>query len=145
MTPCLAMWRCAVVWRYRKLRSVVFAKRMRREQTPAEQELWEMLRKRQLDGWRFRRQAVFGAFIVDFYCPEAEVVVEVDGSIHRTQRGYDAWRQRLIERRHGVRFVRITNGLIRWNKAAVVRKLRAAPGGVSPRASQRRCRPRGPC
>ncbi len=50
--------------------------------TDAERALWRVLRNRQLDGWKFRRQSTIGRFIVDFLCVEAGLVVELDGGQH---------------------------------------------------------------
>lgn len=47
--------------------------------TDAEQRLWQRLRRKQINGWQFYRQKPIGAYIVDFYCPIAMLVVEVDG------------------------------------------------------------------
>jgi very-short-patch-repair endonuclease len=59
------------------------ARRMRGEATRAEATLWARLRGRQLDGRRFRRQHAIDRFIVDFYCAERQLVVELDGDGHR--------------------------------------------------------------
>ncbi|MEO8082601.1 MAG: endonuclease domain-containing protein [Ardenticatenales bacterium] len=58
------------------------AREMRRAMTPAEQVLWEALRDGRLDGYRFRRQHSVGRFILDFYCSQRRLVVEVDGGYH---------------------------------------------------------------
>ena len=55
---------------------------MRKRLTPAELKLWRVIGSRQLDGLRFRRQAPLGPYIVDFFCPEHRLVVEVDGGHH---------------------------------------------------------------
>ena len=60
-----------------------FAKAMRREMTKAELRLWVRLRKPGLPGFRFRRQVPIGPFIVDFFCPEHRLVVEIDGDTRR--------------------------------------------------------------
>jgi very-short-patch-repair endonuclease len=54
--------------------------------TEAERKLWALLRGNQL-GVRFRRQVPFGSYVVDFYCPAAKLVVELDGSQHYTDNG----------------------------------------------------------
>lgn len=79
---------------------------MRRNPTPAEAKLWSRIRKRQLAGFKFRRQHIIAGFIVDFYCPTLELIVEVDGPIHRYQPSQDAWRTRILQARglHVVRF-----------------------------------------
>ncbi len=59
------------------------ARELRMTQTNAEIVLWQVLRNRQLLGFKFRRQHQFGDFIADFYCHEAHLVIECDGSVHR--------------------------------------------------------------
>jgi very-short-patch-repair endonuclease len=54
----------------------------RRNATPAEECLWEVLRDRKLDGWKFKRQRVIGKFVADFCCRDAKLIVELDGAIH---------------------------------------------------------------
>lgn len=58
------------------------ARDLRKAQTSAEALLWELLRKRQLHGFKFRRQHQFGDYIADFYCREANLVVECDGAVN---------------------------------------------------------------
>ena len=57
---------------------------LRNNQTPAEEELWRLLRKHKLGGRKLRRQHSIGSYIVDFYCAAEELVIEVDGSVHDT-------------------------------------------------------------
>lgn len=59
----------------------LFARKLRLNQTPAEKMLWAAIRKRTL-GVKFRRQSLIFGWIVDFYCPELHLIVEVDGSQH---------------------------------------------------------------
>ncbi|MCP1642776.1 very-short-patch-repair endonuclease [Pseudomonas citronellolis] len=56
-----------------------FARELRRRQTDAERLLWSRLRDRRLLGWKFRRQVPLGPYVVDFYCHERQLVVELDG------------------------------------------------------------------
>jgi very-short-patch-repair endonuclease len=53
--------------------------------TQTEVRLWILLKGRRLDGWKFRRQVPIGPYIVDFYCPGAKLVVELDGASHDSQ------------------------------------------------------------
>lgn len=55
---------------------------MRKNQTAAEELLWRLLRNRRLIGFKFRRQHQFGDYIADFYCTDAELVIECDGDVH---------------------------------------------------------------
>jgi very-short-patch-repair endonuclease len=68
------------------------ARKLRRESTDAEKQLWRRLRDSRLEGWKFRRQVGMGYYIVDFFCLEAKLIIEVDGgsttgSVRRTRRG----------------------------------------------------------
>jgi very-short-patch-repair endonuclease len=65
------------------------ARELRHPQTPAEQKLWSRLRNRQLNGFKFRRQHPIDRFIIDFYCDEAKLCIEVDGDSHAEQIEYD--------------------------------------------------------
>ena len=94
----------------RKLRDQLIeqARQMRAEPTPAEAHLWKKLRKRQVGGFKFRRQHIIHTFIVDFYCPEARLVIEIDGPVHRKQVEYD--RERKINLKEmGYRVLRFCN------------------------------------
>ena len=55
---------------------------LRKNMTPAEKVLWNKLRNRKLKGYRFRRQHPIHEFVVDFFCYEALLVIEVDGDVH---------------------------------------------------------------
>ncbi len=57
-------------------------KQLRNNLTPAEAALWNFLKNKQLDGHRFRRQVSIENYIVDFYCAEIRLVIELDGSVH---------------------------------------------------------------
>jgi very-short-patch-repair endonuclease len=78
---------------------------LRRDQTSSEARLWGELRNRRLGGWKWRRQAPIGPFIVDFYCPDARLVVELDGPQHQESRAYDARRTQYLEAQ-GLRVIR---------------------------------------
>lgn len=84
------------------------ARQKRKEPTEAENVLWQNLRNRQLSGFKFRRQHAVERFIVDFYCPEAGLVIEVDGPIHEYQKEEDSIRQAFIESQE-LRLLRFTN------------------------------------
>src|SRR5690625_6807919 len=78
--------------------------------TKAEYLLWQGLRRRQVAGRKFRRQHSIGRFIVDFYCPEEKLIVEIDGSIHDdpARAAYDDKRHQWLEQQ-GMRVIRIDN------------------------------------
>lgn len=65
--------------------------------TPAEASLWKALKNKQLLGRKFRRQHSIGKYIVDFYCPEERLIIELDGEIHKYQSDYDYERTLYLE------------------------------------------------
>ncbi|MCL5994855.1 MAG: endonuclease domain-containing protein, partial [Chloroflexi bacterium] len=67
---------------------------LRQQQTDAEKHLWRLLRDRQFHGAKFRRQHPIGNYILDFYCHEAKLAIELDGSQHAEpdQAAHDAVR-----------------------------------------------------
>ena len=84
------------------------ARQLRRDQTPSETRLWEALRGRRLEGWKWRRQTPIGPFIVDFVCLEARLAVELDGRVHEEQAHLDARRDSVLKGR-GLRVLRFWN------------------------------------
>ncbi len=108
-------------------RMVEVARDLRTRSTLGEQELWSALRRKQLGGRKFRRQQPVGPFVLDFYCSEERLAVEVDGSIHddAEQQLLDAERQTLMESL-GIRFVRLPNHLVMSNLPAALDRIVAA-------------------
>lgn len=86
------------------------ARALRKNGTMAEDQLWQAVRNRKIDGLKFRRQHPFEEFILDFYCPEKNLVLEIDGDYHLTseQMEYDQNRARFLEQ-HGLKVLRFTN------------------------------------
>jgi len=84
--------------------------RLRNNATAAERLLWSKLKHSQLLGYKFRRQQGIARYVVDFYCPEYKLAVEIDGATHSTPEEIqnDNVRQQFIER-EGVHFLRFTN------------------------------------
>ena len=101
------------------------AKRLRGNPTEAEKHLWLFLRRRQLDGYRFRRQAPIGPYIVDFACFAKRLVVEVDGGQHARAVERDTARTRWLESK-GFRVLRFWNNDVLENTVGVVEAIRRA-------------------
>jgi very-short-patch-repair endonuclease len=89
------------------------ARRMRRVPTRSEDRLWSWLRDRRFDGYKFRRQVPFAGYILDFYCPQLKLALEVDGRHHQTawMSEYDSARS-IVLNEHGIHLVRIPNELL---------------------------------
>ena len=83
---------------------------LRKNFSKAELLVWSKLRDRQLNKDKFRRQYGIGPYVVDFYCPTAKVIVEIDGDSHFQGNApeYDAIRQRFLEGL-GMKVIRFTN------------------------------------
>jgi very-short-patch-repair endonuclease len=104
------------------------ARRLRREDTAAEARLWGALRDRRLGGWRWKRQVPRGPYIVDFYCADAALVVELDGGQHAEQIDYDARRTAFLEEL-GLRVLRFWNSQVLENSDGVCVAILDACGG----------------
>ncbi|QQV78895.1 endonuclease domain-containing protein [Sphingomonas aliaeris] len=104
------------------------AAEMRRVPTEPEKRLWRVLSNRQLQGHKFRRQAVIDRFIADFLCPEKALIIEVDGDTHDDAK--DRLRDDVLAGQ-GYRVLRVTNQDVVRNldgvAAAIVAALNAAP------------------
>src|SRR4051812_21019614 len=83
-----------------------FRRRLRLEQTDAERKMWSLLRSRQYERFKFRRQHSIGPYIADFVCLEKRLVIELDGSQHADQIAYDESRTVFLSSR-GFRVIRI--------------------------------------
>ena len=81
---------------------------LRHNLTPAEALLWRALKGRGVGGLKFRRQQGIGPFVLDFYCPEARLCVELDGSAHDYRYDYDERRTAYLAQQ-GIRVIRFTN------------------------------------
>jgi very-short-patch-repair endonuclease len=72
------------------------ARRLRRNQTHAERRLWFRLRDRRFGGWKFRRQFPIDRFVVDFFCADAHLIIELDGGRHAVRTDADESRTRIL-------------------------------------------------
>ncbi len=106
---------------HNKKESYARRKKLRTKATPQEVKLWGRLRKNQL-GYRFRRQQSIGWYIVDFYCPEKKLAVEIDGSQHMESMGYDKMRTDFLNLR-GISVLRFWDSDVDENIHAVTRKI----------------------
>ncbi len=96
------------------------ASELRKNMTGAEKVLWEELRRKQILGKRFRRQHPIDKYIVDFFCHDAKLVIEVDGSIHnlQEQKESDTGRSEELEQL-GLTVIRFTNEQVLNNPNSV--------------------------
>ncbi|MDL5047344.1 endonuclease domain-containing protein [Oscillatoria amoena NRMC-F 0135] len=129
---------------------LTFARENRKRPTPAEKLLWSLLRNRKLGGFKFRRQQPIQHFIVDFFCEEARLIVEVDGEIHRfaKQMATDRGRTIFLEK-YGLEVVRFSNHQVLNNTDNVLNEIlkmiksRLNPSPLSPLPGERGVRRTG--
>ena len=95
---------------------------LRKIPTEAEQKLWSRLRRKQLLGYRFRRQRPIGPYIVDFVCLQVSLIIEVDGGQHAEQIAKDEARTRFLEK-EGFRVIRFWNNDVLANTDGVVKSI----------------------
>jgi len=109
---------------YNKSETLYKRKKLRTDQTEAESVLWSKLRDNQLD-CKFRRQYSIGAYIVDFYCPQCKIAVELDGSQHYSEEGleYDKARTEFINA-FNVKVVRFSNLEVMKNLVGVLETIK---------------------
>lgn len=97
---------------------------LRKNMTPAEKALWEKLRNRKLAGFRFRRQHPIHIVVVDFFCYDALLVIEVDGEVHDTsyQKERDVERTKMLNG-FGLREMRFENSEVIKDIESVLKKI----------------------
>ena len=101
-----------------------YAYDLRNSMTDAELILWKRLRRKQLSGYRFRRQHPVNEFIVDFFCPDAQLVIEIDGEVHDdpSQNERDLERTRMLNR-FGLKELRFRNEEVITDIDSVLKKI----------------------
>jgi len=110
------------------------AKELRRNMTLSEVLLWNELKQKKMLGFDFDRQRPIGEYIVDFYCKDLSLAIEIDGDTHIYRYDYDDERQRALEKM-GVRFLRFEDIEVKKHMLNVLRviedwieKNRTVPG-----------------
>jgi very-short-patch-repair endonuclease len=109
-------------------------RKLRNSTTSAEAILWSSLQRRQLEGKKFRRQESFGRYVVDFYCPECRLIVELDGAPHFEPNSeiYENERTMYLEGL-GLKIIRFENQAIHDDIESVLETIREAIRNAPPR------------
>lgn len=98
---------------------VALARINRKNPTPAEHKMWsEILRRRQVTGFKFLRQKPIDGYIVDFYCAALALVIEIDGDSHADKTEYDVERTRILNA-YDLQVIRYTNDEVLGNPEGV--------------------------
>ena len=102
---------------------IQLARDMRNNMTDAEKSLWSRLRRKQLCGLKFRSQHPIFRYILDFYCHEKRLAIEIDGNNHKERRDYDEYRDEFMHSL-GIKTVRIRNQEVLRDVDSVMQKIR---------------------
>ena len=100
---------------------------LRNNATSTEAILWRALKGKQVDGLKFRRQFGVGPYVLDFYCPELRLGIELDGGVHQTSytHEYDEMRTRFLEENR-IRVLRFENEVVYNNIQGIIEAIRDA-------------------
>lgn len=111
-------------WTKELSRDIVnIAKTLRKRATDAEKLIWRHLRAARLEGLKFRRQHPIGDYVVDFVCLEKQIVIEVDGGQHATEREKDKARDKWLKG-EGFKVLRFWNNEVLKNIEGVLETIR---------------------
>ena len=95
------------------------ARQLRKSATIGEAILWRYLKKRQILGYDFHRQKPIGEYIVDFYCPQLKLVIEIDGYSHNFRTPSDEEKEKFLAKL-GVKLLRFLEKDVRYNTESVI-------------------------
>ncbi len=101
-----------------------FANQLRKNQTSTEKRFWEAVRNYKYFGLKFRRQVVIEPYIVDFFFPSLDLIIEFDGDVHDTPQQiiYDKKRDEFL-RSKGYAVIRVTNTMLHWDPSELLKEI----------------------
>ena len=108
----------------RRLKAI--ARQLRQNMTGSEVILWQQLKAKQMKGYDFDRQKPIDEYIVDFYCKQLKLAIEIDGASHDSPEAQeqDQYRQTRLEA-YGIRFLRFRDDEVRYQTEAVLQTIEA--------------------
>jgi len=107
-----------------------FSRELRKNSTDAERRLWSKLRLRQLNGFQFYRQRIIVNYIMDFFCPKAKLVVEVDGGQHYSgEKQKSDFKRDEYLKRIGIKVLRFSDREVLTNMDGVLENILENLGG----------------
>ncbi len=111
-------------------------KRLRNNSTPAEAALWSLIKNRQLEGRKFRRQHSIGDYILDFYCPEEKIAIELDGEDHYWEEGIRRDKlKNAYAKSLGIEIIRFENKIVFKHPEFVLKTIKNKFRGTTPLSS----------
>jgi very-short-patch-repair endonuclease len=106
----------------KSVKTIQNARELRKSLTGAEQRLWYVLRNRQSGVIKFRRQHPIGKYIVDFYCPQSRLIIEIDGDSHGDSQEYDRQRTEWLKSQ-GYQVIRFSNREVKEHFDTVIAEI----------------------
>lgn len=109
---------------FNKANEIHIRRALRKNMPQSERLLWARLKGKGLNGHKFRRQCSVDRFVLDFYCPQQKLAIEIDGDSHFTKEAeeHDRERQMIIES-YNIRFLRFTNAEVNKNIEGVILRI----------------------
>lgn len=107
------------------------ARTLRAKGTKSERYLWKLLRSRQFEGMKFRRQHPIGPYITDFYCADAKLVFELDGISHDGRGDYDDRRRAYLES-NGLRVIKMRDDELFADPQSLATEILRVTGKIQP-------------
>jgi len=101
---------------------IQIAREFRKQPTKSEKLMWQVLRNRRFRNLKFRRQHLIEGYLLDFYCHELRLAIEIDGPIHSRQIADDQVRQKLIEH-FNIKFFRVKSSEVEQDLEGVLKRL----------------------
>ena len=98
---------------------------LRNNATAAEATLWKALKGKQVEGLKFRRQFGVGPYVLDFYCPELKLAIELDGEVHNSYSAekHDEARTKFLNE-NGIEVIRFRNEVVFYNIAGIIEEIK---------------------
>ncbi len=111
------------MYQYYNWELTALAKEHRKNQTKAEGLFWSACKNKQILGYKFKREKIFLHFILDFYCAELKLWIEIDGWYHNETWEYDEDRSKILKEQFWIKIIRFTNEEIENNLDGVMKYL----------------------
>ena len=101
-----------------------YRRELRKHSTVAEMGLWNRLKGRQVEGLQFRRQFSVGNYILDFYCPQLHLAIELDGEVHNYSIEEDRHRSQVLLEQYGIKVIRFENRYVFEHLESILGEIR---------------------
>lgn len=102
---------------------IQLARQLRKDMNPSEIVLWEIIKDKKISGYKFRNQHPVDRYILDFYCHEKKLAIEIDGNIHDHRKEYDKYRDEYLKSA-GIEVLRFSNDEIINNPDKIIEIIR---------------------